>query len=466
MNYIIEANAGLVFFYGVYYLLLRNETDFRKQRMFLLIGTLCALVAPLIEISLIVAEPIVPGGVANIAYFLPEVTVGESKSAIATSDVLLIVYILVAIAIAVPMARQCMKMYRSVRWSVGTYHNNYYIVESKHNSPSWSFFRWIYIGQSDQLSSEEKDLIVRHEMLHGKLLHSFDIILFTVLCLVFWFNPVVWIYRKTIARIHEFEVDNLVASGHNTTDYGILLAKTALSANGFLLPHYFNQSFILKRINMLNMLKRQVSSWKLTMLATTVVVYFMAVACTEMETQTAAPKEVTLPGDVPSSVSKNFLDLKMRYPNRTFTLTEITGVNVSDISSEGKGLVAMYNDDASRRSWIATEALDPKNEIFSIVEKPAEYGDGGMTGMFEFFSKTMNYPEQARSNGVQGTVFVEFIVMEDGHLTALKVLKGIGAGCDAEALRVVSKMGAWKPAENGGKPVAAKFVLPVKFMLN
>ena len=68
--------------------------------------------------------------------------------------------------------------------------------------------------------------------------------------------------------------------------------------------------------------------------------------------------------------------------------------------------------------------------------------------------------------GVEGKVFVEFTILEDGLLTDFKVLKGVGAGCDAEAMKALAQMDAWKPGLVDGKPVAQKMVLPITFMLN
>lgn len=462
MDYIIEVNAGLIFFYGMYHLLLRNETDFRKQRIFLLVALICALVFPLIQIDLIDAQATIAPATRTVAIILPELIVGKATSTLVTVDALVLIYAMVAIIIATPVLLQCLRMYRFVRSAAGSYRDGFYVIESRNNNPSWSFFKLIFIGRSDTLSEAEKELIVRHEMLHGKLLHSFDTLLFTILCVVFWFNPIVWVYRKTIARIHEFEVDAIVAAESSGSDYGVLLAKTALSANGFLLTHHFNQSFILKRINMLNMLKRRISGWKLTVLATTVVVYFIAVACTEQVSQDTP--EPTVDG-TPAEVTEGLARLRQDYPARTFELKEVSDMNgLYKIPQEGKALVAMYSFPESGRSWIITEARTAGQEIFTIVDEPAT-PKGGISVFYEQLSQIINYPDQARRMGIEGRVFVEFTIMEDGHLTDFKVLKGIGAGCDTEAMRALMQMPPWKPGIMKGKAVPQRVVMPITFKL-
>ncbi|HEX5171644.1 MAG TPA: energy transducer TonB [Cyclobacteriaceae bacterium] len=112
------------------------------------------------------------------------------------------------------------------------------------------------------------------------------------------------------------------------------------------------------------------------------------------------------------------------------------------------------------------EKEDP-NEIFLVVEETAA-PIGGMNAFYEYVGKKMQgkYPAQARRMGIEGRVFVEFVVEKDGRLTDVKAIKGIGAGCDELAVKVVQEAPAWKPGKQRGKPVRQKMVLPIVFKLN
>jgi protein TonB len=103
-------------------------------------------------------------------------------------------------------------------------------------------------------------------------------------------------------------------------------------------------------------------------------------------------------------------------------------------------------------------------EIYDVVEESAEF-PGGMQKMYEFIGKNLVYPAMARESNVQGKVFVNFVVSKDGSISDVKVLRGIGSGCDEEAMRVVKMMPKWQPAKNMGKPVKARFTLPINFKL-
>ena len=103
-------------------------------------------------------------------------------------------------------------------------------------------------------------------------------------------------------------------------------------------------------------------------------------------------------------------------------------------------------------------------EIFKVVEEMPEF-PGGAAKMMEFIQKNIKYPMMARESDIQGRVFVNFVVEPDGSITNVTVMRGIGGGCDEEALRVVQSMPNWKPGKQRGKAVACKYTVPVSFRL-
>ena len=104
------------------------------------------------------------------------------------------------------------------------------------------------------------------------------------------------------------------------------------------------------------------------------------------------------------------------------------------------------------------------NEIFNIVEKMPTY-PGGSDKLMEYISENIKYPIEAREKGVQGRVVVGFVVEHDGSASNVKILRGIGSGCDEEALRVISSMPKWEPGKQRGKTVRVSYYLPVYFKL-
>ena len=104
------------------------------------------------------------------------------------------------------------------------------------------------------------------------------------------------------------------------------------------------------------------------------------------------------------------------------------------------------------------------DEIFTIVEESAA-PRGGMGAFFNFVKKKLRYPNQAKRMGIEGKVFVEFVVDKDGSLTDVRAIKGIGAGCDEEAVRVIKSHPKWNPGKQRGKAVKQRMVMPIAFKL-
>ena len=104
-------------------------------------------------------------------------------------------------------------------------------------------------------------------------------------------------------------------------------------------------------------------------------------------------------------------------------------------------------------------------EIFDVVEENPEFV-GGMAKLYEYLGKNIQYPEIAKENGIQGKVFVQFVVWKDGTIRNVKVVKGVHKTLDIEALRVIQKMPIWSPGKQRGKNVNARFTLPIKFRIS
>jgi protein TonB len=114
---------------------------------------------------------------------------------------------------------------------------------------------------------------------------------------------------------------------------------------------------------------------------------------------------------------------------------------------------------------VEKEVEEDVNQIFTIVEEPAS-PVGGMQAFYKYVGEKMKYPAQARRMGVEGRVFCKFTVNRDGTLQDVSVIRGIGAGCDEEAVRVIQSAPPWKPGKQRGRAVRSSFNLAIIFKLN
>lgn len=106
-----------------------------------------------------------------------------------------------------------------------------------------------------------------------------------------------------------------------------------------------------------------------------------------------------------------------------------------------------------------------EEEIFVVVENEPEF-PGGMDSLMAFLARNIVYPKTAKENGIQGKVFLTFCVEKDGSISNIKVLRDIGGGCGAEAVRVVKMMPKWTPGKQRGKAVRVQYNLPIQFILD
>jgi len=138
-----------------------------------------------------------------------------------------------------------------------------------------------------------------------------------------------------------------------------------------------------------------------------------------------------------------------------------------DVEVEDIEINAEVEQNEVIEEYVAPEVVEDEvveQEIFKIVEEMPSF-PGGEAKLMEYVAKNVKYPQIARETGIQGRVFVNFVVEPDGSVSNVSVLRGIGGGCDEEAMRVVKNMPKWKPGKQRGKPVRVQYMLPVNFKL-
>lgn len=111
------------------------------------------------------------------------------------------------------------------------------------------------------------------------------------------------------------------------------------------------------------------------------------------------------------------------------------------------------------------QVVEESETAFTLVEEMPSF-PGGETARNKFLAENVVYPQLATESGIEGTVYVSFIVDTKGNITEVKVLRGIGGGCDEEALRVIKLMPRWKPGRQNGKFVRVLFNMPIYFKLH
>ena len=275
----------------------------------------------------------------------------------------------------------------------------------------YSFFNQIVVG-THGLNDNELRCILAHESYHVSHNHTYDLLAAWLLCCGAWFNPFAWLIMREIRTVHEFQADAASIGACGREDYLHLLYRQATGTGYGHITNNFKSINLKKRIVMMNKTKTRFGAWKV-LVALPVVALLTMVGC-KPATEKAVDQE-----EIPFEYS-------------------------------GEDKSAPMDADT--------------DQVFQVVEVNPEF-PGGMEALIKYLSENIKYPEQAKKDKTQGKVYISFVVEKDGSVADAKVLRGIGGGCDEEALRVVNAMPNWTPGKQRNTPVRVQFNLPVAFKL-
>ncbi|MEQ1588699.1 MAG: TonB family protein, partial [Cyclobacteriaceae bacterium] len=295
--------------------------------------------------------------------------------------------------------------------------------------------------------------------------------------------PIIRSYKKSLVQIHEFEADARSVEGRDVNLYCGLLAKVALQSHGYVLANHFTNSFTLKRIIMMKTVRKKISQWKVVTVFATALIIFFVVACQDQvmqDIQTITDNSSTAI-ILPPQVEAELIKLKQDDPKAEYVVMEMNDEGKKKLEEMEKDeaftkmLVSVHVIKTEEQSFVILQKGEQTNrladmtmtdgEVFTIVEVSAE-PKNGMEELWGHFAKTIKYPVEARQKGIEGRVFVEFVVNKDGSISDVVVLKGIGGGCDEEAARVVALADPWNPGKQKGQVVRQRMVIPVIFKLS
>ncbi len=169
-----------------------------------------------------------------------------------------------------------------------------------------------------------------------------------------------------------------------------------------------------------------------------------------------------LPPPAAASAPTN-LPLKVVTTETTTIIPPNNQLTVDAPSSEGDGNV-IFVEPSTGVAPVEVVPVTPKGPV-DFAEVMPEY-IGGRAAMMKLLSKHFKYPKSASAMGIEGTVFVSFVIDADGNVVEVKVVKGVSAECDKEAIKLISLMPKWNAGKQNHEPVAVRMILPIKFQIN
>ena len=413
--------AGLL--YGLYTLTLRRDRWLQLNLWYLLVALPFSILVPHLPIpDFFGAASLSVASAENFLVTLAPVEISASSApqALRLMDVVLNTYLIgLAVCFAwlvFQMVAQAMIVVR-LRRKHGVYGEGdgfdiprraSHILTDDDTAP-YSFFNQIVVGTRG-LSDEELRCILAHESHHVRQNHSIDLLFARMLCCMAWFNPFVWLMLREIRAVQEFQADAASLGACGREDYLHLLYRQVTGTGYGHITNNFQSINIKKRIVMMNTKKSRFGAWK-ALAALPVAALLMMVGC----------KPAT---------------------------SEI-------VDSEKQAVV-------EPQATVEPELFDPQTAPEGFI--PPEYPDGEKA-LYKYLAENIHYPEQAKADGIEGKVFVRFIVRDNGDIVNVEVERGIGGGCDEEAMRVIKSMPKWIPATSEGKVVNVQYVIPINFKL-
>ena len=520
IGHVLPIAATIAVLWLVYRLLFRNSNRLKFNRFFLLTSMLLALAMPLLGLlsgmevpqmatlkqnmfnGMMLSEVIVtPEGQP----VLPEVTVttDATPSRFSVWQVIVGIYLigvgLMTLLFLFKLGRLVVLIIRSPKRKM----DGFTAVFTGKEQGSFSFFRYAFFP-SEKVDPD----IMRHEMSHIAHHHSWDILFAELMMILQWFNPFIYLYKKELQSLHEYQADrDVVATGVDKKNYMMLILQQCTAVDFSGMSNNFSLILTKKRIKMITKNEKAKGLWW-RLLATLPVLAILLIANTKVtaQEQSAEKKPITVemgsfeiydddgfPIQLKDTVIYNedgsyvkcvtsdsdVLDPNTGEPLKMMTITthkiDGTPADYMNLHWEINGNVARYTAEnfsisTDESLLILLESLStlgdkPENDsIYQIVDEMPQY-PGGEKAMMEYVAKNVKYPQEAKDKEIQGRVFVSFVVEKDGSVSTVKVLRGIGGGCDEEAVRVVSSMPKWKPGIKDGKPVRVSYMMPLNFKL-
>lgn len=408
----IKSTVYLTVFYAFFILFMKKTTFFRLNRIVFMAASALCFILPAVDVS-----PAIFAGIdmpmnaieeaLTPAYKLgiDEITV-KADSGMIWLIIISTVYFAGFIIVLGSNIASYMRLYALLHKSQAADMDGIKVLTADMDMPSFSWGRYIVISRADL---ESNPAIYTHEKMHIKCRHSIDLMLHSLISMIHWFNPLVWVARMELKMLHEYEADELtLKTGINPAQYQLLLVKKTVDSQQFQMANGFYHSKLKNRIIMIN--KKKTNRW-----------------------------------------------MRLAY---VICIPAIIGAMCC--CSQRKGNNAQTGTPAATEAAAETVATVSYSEIF---EKPT-FNGGDANSFAQWVYGQIKYPQQCIDEQIQGRVVLQFTINATGQVCDVNVLRGVNPAIDEEAVRAVKASPAWAPGKTeDGKAVPVKFTFPIVFAL-
>ncbi|WP_299891170.1 M56 family metallopeptidase [uncultured Lacinutrix sp.] len=509
LHYILQTVVFQLLFLMVYDVFLKKETFFNWNRFYLLSSALLSVVLPFIKINSF--NKIIP---QDYIFTLPELVIGAAENNInnvtaitgtnLASETSFNWEYLIYLGCIVTLILFTIKLTRILILTVKSpkeKFENTLLVKLLNSNAAFSFFNYIYIG--DAIKTDEKESIVAHEIIHVKEKHTVDLLFFEVLRIIFWFNPMIYLYQNRIANLHEFIADSkAIKLNGKKSYYENLLAQVFDTKKISFINPFFKQSLIKKRIIMLSKSKsKQINLLKYALSIPLLLIMLSYTSCNlnnddttnateniDLEKYTVSRKrfvEASAEDIKKEKEASNFLSTHHDYVSWIVFdyATDISTVSIhhkSEVVPDGyeelRTEITGGRTKVSYRKFINKDKIPVSDSVSlqEIDEIPIFPGCESFTSKEEAkkcLEQSINKivlkefkTSIGKEKGLVGKVKLSarFIIGKDGVVKDIKVRAPLSEFVN-ETIRVIKTMPQLVPGQKDGKPVDVQFLLPITF---
>ncbi|MEZ4778349.1 MAG: M56 family metallopeptidase [Flavobacteriaceae bacterium] len=408
--YIVKSAGVIALFYLVYTTLLKKETLFSTNRHFLLSGILGAFLFPLLQFTRTVVKeiPAIENTLWEETFNNPtstEVTTAISQPSFSWftfENVLIIAYLIGFIFFFGRFAFQLIRLLKWLMQYPSESKNGFNIIEVTENLAPFSFFNYIVYNPSLH-TGPELAMILQHEKVHARQTHSIDILISHLLIIVQWFNPLAWLYKKSIEENLEYMADYYtVHKVPSKKEYQLALVKASSATNMPALTNYFYQSFIKKRIIMLNKHhSKKRNALKATFILPLLALFLWSFNVKEVTEWVTIPSEkealstskennspeitptktTNISEEIPSEITQQRMPEKENLADETISLMEEYRVKITKNTTDNE--LQKIKKELENKFGIDLSYSTVRNDAKEIISLSMNYSGNGSNGNYQ-----------------------------------------------------------------------------------
>jgi hypothetical protein len=485
-QYLLQVNLYLILLYGFYVLFLRNNTFFRLNRIYLLSSGMVALLLPMLQFegsrALFITEQVreTTRNISTVIASVPDIRMPVvTDNSWSLSDCLLAFYTVGIVFFAARFFLQLHTVYKAR-------------TENSDKLQAHSFFGKITV--SDNI--EGRKIIMAHEEVHARQWHSADVILFEIIGIVNWFNPIVYAIKKTLKYIHEFIADEAVSDRQFSKEqYSLLLLSNVFGIGTQELSNsFFNQSLLKRRIIMLHKPKsKRIALVKYTLCIPLLSVMLIFSSAT-IKLKDDPIQNISF-SDLLNKDQNNQSDYYTLFLNRNPQISTLvwTKQQPGVVVYLKNGKQEVYNlkrESSIKKAEVkygklpsaplpkiphveigaialnAGQMVFPRDTIYKIDDVRILPSFPGGHQAWRTFLEGYTYPAEAIKHETSGKLLVGFSVETDGSMKDIWLVNNLGDGTGEEAIRILKKSPKWMPASHNGVPVRVSYTQTIILTLD